>query len=122
MSILTSLDAAESRFQSAQIEHDLDELDALLHDELRFTGPDGAIGGKDDDLAAHRAGVYDWDAVEQIGREVQILEGVGITRASMSFRGRVAGQPFSGLLSYTRTWAWTAEGWRIVAAHVSRGL
>ena len=60
----------EARIRAAQLGADATALDALLADDLLFTGPDGAIGSKADDLAAHASGVVRF--VEHVPRELRV--------------------------------------------------
>jgi hypothetical protein len=48
--------ALEARIRAAQLDGDVAALDALIAEDLLFTGPDGRLGTKAEDLAAHRAG------------------------------------------------------------------
>jgi len=43
----------EARLRAAQLQADVAALDALLAETLLFTGPDGTLGTKQQDLAAH---------------------------------------------------------------------
>lgn len=47
---------AELTLRRAQLASDVATLDRMLDDQLVFTGPDGLVYGKRDDLDAHRAG------------------------------------------------------------------
>ena len=47
---------AEKRLRVAMLTNDVAALADLIHDDIVFTGPDGAIVRKQDDLAAHAAG------------------------------------------------------------------
>jgi hypothetical protein len=49
-----SLRAAEQRLLAAQLASDVPVLAELLDDAVLFTGPDGKLSTKDDDLSAHR--------------------------------------------------------------------
>ena len=51
-----ALRAAERRLQAAQLASDVPALTELLDDSLLFTGPDGGLYTKEDDLNAHRSG------------------------------------------------------------------
>ena len=51
-----TLRASEDALRRAQLAGDAAALDRLVDDALVFTGPDGALYGKQDDLAAHREG------------------------------------------------------------------
>ncbi|HST07779.1 MAG TPA: nuclear transport factor 2 family protein [Gemmatimonadaceae bacterium] len=52
-----SLRLREAALRRAQLEGDVAVLDRLVDDELVFTGPNGLIYGKSDDLDGHRRGV-----------------------------------------------------------------
>jgi Domain of unknown function (DUF4440) len=43
----------EARIRAAQLGADVAALDALIDEDLLFTGPDGTLGTKAQDLAAH---------------------------------------------------------------------
>src|SRR3954470_14136032 len=49
--------ALEAEIRRAQLDADVGVLDRLISDDLLFTGPDGQLGTKAQDLAAHGAGV-----------------------------------------------------------------
>jgi len=49
--------ALEADLRRAQLTADVDALDRLIAEDLLFTGPDGELGTKTQDLAAHQSGV-----------------------------------------------------------------
>lgn len=53
----STVQSAELAIRRAQLASDVAALDTLLDDALVFTGPDGAIYAKRDDLDVHRSGV-----------------------------------------------------------------
>lgn len=116
---LASLDAAETAFQQALLANDIAALDDMLHDQVRFVGPDGVTINKRQDIDAHRRGELVFSAVDQLERDTQVIDSVGITRAELRLVGTVAGDPVDVTLVYTRTWLPSAAGWLIVAAHGS---
>jgi len=116
---LASLDAAEAAFQHALLTNDVAALDEVLHDQVRFIGPDGVTSNKQQDIDAHRRGELVFSTVDQLERDTQVIDGVGITRAELRLVGTVAGDPVDVTLVYTRTWLPTPAGWLIVAAHGS---
>jgi len=69
-------------------------------------------------MDAHRRGELIFSA-DQLERDTQVIDGVGITRAELRLVGTVAGAPVDVTLVYTRTWLSTPAGWLIVAAHGS---
>jgi uncharacterized protein (TIGR02246 family) len=116
----TVIAAMEEELRQAQLSSDVDALDRLISDDLLFTGPDGNLATKADDLAAYRDGVMRVSThqpealrVRKVGPDVAVVS----LRARMT--GSYAGTPFSGLARYTRVWAREDGNWRIVGGHVS---
>ena len=113
--------ALEARIRAAQLSADVADLDALIAEPLLFTGPDGQLGTKQQDLDAHASGV-----VRFRGREPEELrirrvgEDVAVTALRARLTVEVGGQTVQGTFRYTRVWA--REGgspWRVVGGHVS---
>ena len=113
--------ALESRLRSAQLSADVAALDALIADDLLFTGPDGQLGTKRQDLEAHGSGVVRFRSHEP--EELRVRR-VGPNVAVVALRTRleveVAGTVVRGLYRYTRVWAREDDGsWRVAGGHVS---
>ena len=112
--------ALEAELRRAQLDADVVTLDRLIADELLFTGPDGRLGTKAEDLAAHGSGVVRFREHEP---EELRVRAAGDTVRVVALRARltveVNGTPMSGTFRYTRVWAREHGGpWRIVAGHV----
>ncbi|KAB1119152.1 nuclear transport factor 2 family protein [Micromonospora aurantiaca] len=113
------LRAAERRLQRAQLSSDVAELDRLIDDRLVFTGPDGRLYSKQDDLHAHRSGQQTMTRVDEEDLAVLAVGGTGVTWFLGTLEGTLAGEPFVARVRYTRTWILDEdEGWRLLAAHV----
>ena len=111
----------EARLRAAQLSADVAELDALLDDVLLFTGPDGQLGTKAQDLAAHGSGAVRFREHEP--EELHVRR-VGSDVAVVALRARLAvevgGSLVRGTYRYTRVWARGQDGaWRVVGGHVS---
>jgi hypothetical protein len=115
----TTLADAETRFQAALLANDVIALDGFLHEHVRFTGPEGTTIDKADDMAAHRSRALLLTTVDELCREVQVIDGVGITRALLHLVGTVGGDAVDATLAYTRTWVPSPTGWVVAAAHGS---
>ncbi|MEO7457313.1 MAG: SgcJ/EcaC family oxidoreductase [Gemmatimonadaceae bacterium] len=113
--------ALEDRLRAAQLASDVAALDDLIADDLLFTGPDGRLYRKADDLAAHRDGVIRITTHEpQEIRVRHIGDDVAVVALLTRLAGSMAGNAFGGGVRYTRVWAREADGrWRIAAGHVS---
>jgi ketosteroid isomerase-like protein len=113
--------ALEARIRAAQLAADVVALDTLISEDLLFTGPDGQLGTKAEDLAAHGSGVVRFRTHEP--EELRVRR-VGPSVAVSALRARLAvdvnGTRVEGTFRYTRVWAQEDDGlWRVVGGHVS---
>ena len=113
--------ALEAELRRAQLEADVAMLDRLIADELLFTGPDGRLGTKAEDLAAHGSGMVRFRAHEPEELRVRAVgDAVRVVALRTRLTVEVNGAPVSGTYRYTRVWARESGApWRIVAGHVS---
>jgi ketosteroid isomerase-like protein len=114
-----ALRAAEEALRRAQLAGDVAALERLVDDALLFTGPDGLLYGKGDDLAAHREGWVRITRLEPSEERVQRLGDVAVVSVRMEMAGAFRGAAFAGPFRYTRVWRDGPGGWRVVAGHVS---
>jgi hypothetical protein len=119
ISTALAVQSAELALQRAQLAGDVVALDALLDEALVFTGPDGAIYGKHDDLNAHRTGAIQITQLEPSDERLQDFGSIFVVSVRMEMRGLFQGAAFAGPFRYTRIWRATDNGWRVVAGHVS---
>ena len=113
--------ALEAALRRAQLDADVGALDALIAEELLFTGPDGQLGTKAQDLDAHRSGVVRFRSHEPEELRIRRVSGdVAVTALRARLGVEVAGTLVQGVYRYTRIWA--REGvarWRVAGGHVS---
>ncbi|SDJ17153.1 protein of unknown function [Actinokineospora alba] len=115
-----SLRAAERRLQSAQLASDVTALDELIDDAAWFTGPDGKLYTKQDDLSAHETGHQVLSRLDEEDLRVLATEHSGVTWFLGTLEGAVGGQALTARLRYTRTWRRDEQtGWKIIAAHAT---
>ena len=113
--------AAEAEIRAAQLNADVTALERLIGDELLFTGPDGQLGTKAEDLHLHGSGAVRFRRHEP--EELRVRR-IGRDAAVSALRARLAveirGQLVSGTYRYTRVWAReNGRTWRVVGGHVS---
>jgi ketosteroid isomerase-like protein len=113
--------ALEAEIREAQLAADVTALDRLIAEDLLFTGPDGQLGTKAQDLAAHGSGAV---RIREHEPEELRIRRVGPDVAVVALRTRlvveVAGTTVSGTYRYTRVWARAGEDpWRVVGGHVA---
>lgn len=117
-----SLRACEAALRQAQLTSDVPELDRLVDDGLVFTGPNGAVYTKQDDLEAHRRGLIRITRLDPSEERIQLFGHIAVVSVRMEMSGTFEGAPFAGPFRYTRVWRAHEDGWRIVAGHVSAVL
>jgi len=110
----------EAKLRAAQLDADVTALDRLIADELLFTGPDGQLGTKAQDLEMHRSGsvrVLEHTPIElrvrPVGNDVAIA--ALLTRLVVEVNGALV----RGTYRYTRVWAREHGDWRVAGGHVS---
>lgn len=113
-----SLMEAEHELQRAQLASDANALERLLHDRLRFVGPDGSVHDKAADLSAHEAGLVVFKASKPIEIEVHTFDDTGVTIALIELEVEMAGETVVGAFRYSRTWLYEDDRWQIVAGAV----
>jgi ketosteroid isomerase-like protein len=105
--------ACEVRIRAAQLGADVNALDELIGEPLLFTGPDGQLGTKAQDLDAYRSGIVRF-RIRRIGTDV------AVSALRVRLTVEVRGTLVHGTYRYTRVWAREDGGpWRVVAGHVS---
>lgn len=110
----------EHELYRAQRLSDVAALDDLIADDLLFTGPDGNLYRKADDMALHREGAIRFTLLEPDELTLRVLNPTTVIVAvrvhlAASFRGH----PSEGIFRYTRVWTLNGGRWQIVAGHVS---
>jgi ketosteroid isomerase-like protein len=110
----------EAEIRAAQLTADVAALDRLIADELLFTGPDGELGTKAQDLDAHGSGAV---RVREHEPEELRIRRIGSDVAIVALRARltveVAGTLVRGAYRYTRVWAREDGVWRVAGGHVA---
>lgn len=113
--------ALEARLRIAQLDADVAALEALISENLLFTGPDGQLGTKAQDVAAHASGAVRFRTHEPEELRVRrVSEAVAVSALRARLVVEVGGAAVAGTFRYTRVWACEADGvWRVVGGHVS---
>jgi ketosteroid isomerase-like protein len=111
----------EAALREAQLSADIEALDRLISDDLLFTGPDGTLATKADDLSSYRNGIVRFTTHDPDELRVRrVGANVAIAALRTRLEGTVAGTAFAGVFRYTRIWSREETGnWQIVAGHVS---
>jgi ketosteroid isomerase-like protein len=113
--------ACEAEIRAAQLAADVGVLDRLIAEDLLFTGPDGQLATKAQDLAAHASGTVRFRGHEPEELRVRrIGPDVAVSSLRAQLTVQVAGTIQRGTYRFTRVWVREAgEPWRVVGGHVS---
>ncbi|HMA21693.1 MAG TPA: nuclear transport factor 2 family protein [Gemmatimonadaceae bacterium] len=111
----------EARIRAAQLAADTKSLDTLISEDLLFTGPNGQLGTKAQDLDAHASGAVRFRKHEPEELRIRrVGENVAVTALLANLTVEVGGNSVSGTYRYTRVWAREDNGpWQVVGGHVS---
>ncbi|HEY0528268.1 MAG TPA: nuclear transport factor 2 family protein [Gemmatimonadaceae bacterium] len=113
--------AVESQLRSAQLRADTAALDRLISDDLLFTGPDGEVGTKQQDMDSHHTGTVRFREHEPEDLRIRrVGKNVAVAALRTRLAVEVGGVILRGTYRYTRVWAREKGGdWRVVGGHVS---
>lgn len=113
--------ALEAEIRAAQLGADVAALERLIAEDLLFTGPDGRLGTKAQDLEAHGSGAVRFRVHEPEELRVRrVGEDVAVSALRARLEVEVGGTIVRGTYRYTRIWAREgASPWRVVGGHVS---
>jgi ketosteroid isomerase-like protein len=111
--------SCEADLVKAQLAGDVSQLERLLDDDLYFVGLGGVIFSKADDLAAHRMGEIKITKMVARDRHITPLDSVVVVTALMDTAATIGGASYVATLRYTRVWCERADGWKVVAGHMS---
>ncbi|MGQ2982525.1 nuclear transport factor 2 family protein [Flavobacterium sp.] len=107
----------EERLIKAMKESNILMLDALLAEDLIFTGHTGQMFTKADDLDAHRSGnveIFEINPSEQV---IIPMGNIAVVSVLLEISGSFFGNTEVGFFRFTRVWKEIGEGMQVVAAH-----
>lgn len=111
----------EDRLRSAQLNADIETLDELISENLLFSGPNGELATKAQDIEAYKLGIVRFLEHKPQKTDVRhVGNNVAIVSLVTNLTVKVSGVVVTGVFRYTRMWA-CEDGvqWRVVGGHVS---
>lgn len=113
----------EEKLQQAMLTSDIAVLDELIADDLVWTMHTGFVSNKQDDLEAHRSGLFRFTKVEISDRQIHpFSHDCVVVTLKADLAGTLNGQAFSETYRFTRIWLQRQNRWQIAAGHVSQML
>lgn len=110
----------EQALRAAMLTNDVEAMTDLLGDELVFTGPDGQVLCKEDDLSAHRSRLLRLDRLDVHETQAHPIGEMILTTTKATLAGHFGSTPFDGMFAYTRLWRQSDARWRVVAGHAAK--
>lgn len=111
----------EERLRQAMLASDVRVLNELLAPDIIITSHRGELLKKQDDLAAHESGLFQFHELNLSECQIQVCGEVAIVSVRMQIVGSYQGSTANGDFRFTRVWARAEpEVWQIVAAHISQ--
>ncbi|QOK92396.1 nuclear transport factor 2 family protein [Ralstonia pseudosolanacearum] len=120
MDDIAIIEKHEEALRAAMLANNVEALTDLLDDALVFTGPDGQVLSKSEDLSMHRDRLLRLDQLDL--REIQVhrIGAMILTTTKATLAGHSGSTPFRGVFAYTRLWRQSGEHWRVVAGHAAK--
>ncbi len=118
--IETEIRACEARLYAAMSTSNVSELDALIADDLIFSGPTGELATKAMDLELHRTGGTQFHELVSKALEIRVLsEDVALASAHIFLSGTYLGNAFAGDFRYMRVWRRGDRDWQVAGGSVT---
>lgn len=111
---------AEEALRAAMLAGDVTALSALIDDRLVFTGPDGTVIGKDQDLSAHASGVLKLTQIDLTEGQFHRVGDMVLATTKATLAGTFGDMTIDGTYAYSRLWSRASGQWRVVAGQAAR--
>lgn len=116
-----TIESLEEKLQQAMLASDVAVLDELIAEDLVWTTHTGEVATKQDDLHAHRTGIFRFTKVEFHDRQIHSFSpDCVVVTLKAELAGSVNGEAFSESYRFTRVWLQRHSRWQIAAGHVSQ--
>ena len=117
--VKTQIINIEERLRQAMLASNVTVLNELLAPEIIITNHLGEVLEKQDDLAAHKSGLFKINELKPSEQHIQIHGEVAIVSVRMQISGSYDGNPTNGDFRFARVWTVSSNGtWHIIVAHI----
>ena len=104
----------EKRF-AAMVARDFSGLEALVHDQLRYTHSSGVTDGKATWLESMKSGRVKYKKATCSEQKVQIYGDTALITGRANIEAEIGGQAKTLRLLFLNAWTRTPQGWKFVA-------
>ncbi|WP_416673724.1 nuclear transport factor 2 family protein [Egbenema bharatensis] len=117
----TLIEELEEKLRQAMLNSDVAVLDDLIANDLVWTMHTGFVSNKEQDLEAHRSGIFRFTTLDISDRQIHpFSQDCVIVTLKAKIEGILNDQVFSEVYRFTRVWLQRNNRWQIVAGHVSQ--
>lgn len=120
MNDIAEVEKREESLRTAMLSGDVGALSSLIDDRLVFTGPDGTVLNKTQDLSAHESGILKFSKLDIADSSVHQIGDMVLVTTKATLAGTFGERSIDGMFAYTRLWSRSSGQWRVVAGHASR--
>ena len=117
---VAEVERCEARLRSAMVAGDVATLSLLVDPALVFTGPDGSVLTREQDLSAHAEGLLKLSRLDLSETRYTVIGDMVLVTTKATLVGRFADAVIDGHYAYTRLWRQTGTGWAVVAGQAAR--
>ena len=105
----------EDVLSKAMIESDVEKIEKLLHDDLKFVTPNGQLITKEMDLENWRSGTIKLDEIIKSQQNITEVGDAIIVTVIKDLNGTFCNNSFRGKFQYIRVWKLIENTWQIIA-------
>lgn len=120
MSYEAEVGQCEDALRGAMLAGDVNALSALIDDLLVFTGPDGTVVNKDQDLSAHASGALKLTRLDLMDGQLHPVGDMVLATTKATLAGTFGDMMIDGTYSYSRLWSRAFGHWRVIAGQAAR--
>ena len=109
------IEKVERELILAMKKSDVQQLDALIYDELSFVIPSGQTISKAVDLEAYRSGQMRVTEISITDQQINLTDDIAVVTMMATMSGTYLDAPIDGTYKILRVWKEFNETWKVIA-------
>ncbi|MBS7576020.1 MULTISPECIES: nuclear transport factor 2 family protein [unclassified Enterococcus] len=114
------INAYENRLREAMIRSDIEELNQLLADDLKFVGHFGQVITKEDDIRSHQSRDFKMESIVINSQDIYMIDAAVITISDVQLGISIGDQNILDHLIYTRVWQKINNDWKVIRGQATQ--
>lgn len=120
MERIAQIENCEALLLSAIKQNNIEQLDILLHDDLRFLNPLGQILTKSMDIDNYKSGQIKIETIEPSDRHISLINDTAVVDVKIKLKGKYMEHTLDENFQYIRVWAQADGSWKVIAGSAAR--